>query len=181
MTTEFNSIQDVLEEDLLDLYSAETQIADALPVIIKRVNSRELREALRKHLDETQDQVTRLENAFKTLDIKVNGKICQGMQGVLAEGAEVVNKSGGDPDLIDLAIVSACRRVEHYEIAAYSAALEIAQQALQDNVADLLERSLNEEELADEALGTIVREGLIPSQAQGAELEDEEEVDTENI
>jgi ferritin-like metal-binding protein YciE len=145
------TLEELLVDELKDLYSAEKQIIRALPKIIKAVSTPELQEGLTNHLEETKGQVTRLEKIGELLGKKMSGKICAGMKGVLEEGSEVLEDTG--KGLVrDAALISACQRVEHYEMAGYGSAREFAKLLGQKEVATLLDETLAEEKNADKTL-----------------------------
>lgn len=145
------TLEELLVDELKDLYSAEKQIIRGLPKIIKAVSTPELKEGLTNHLEETKDQVTRLEKIGELLGKKMSGKTCVGMKGVLEEGSEVLEDT--DKGLVrDAALISACQRVEHYEMAGYGSAREFARLLGQKEVAALLGETLAEEKNADKTL-----------------------------
>jgi ferritin-like metal-binding protein YciE len=145
------TLEELLVDELKDLYSAEKQIIRALPKIIKAVSTPELREGLTNHLEETKGQVTRLEKIGELLGKKMPGKTCAGMKGVLEEGSEVLEDT--EKGLVrDAALISACQRVEHYEMAGYGSAREFAKLLGQKEVATLLDETLAEEKNADKTL-----------------------------
>ena len=109
-----NTIKDLLTDEIKDLYSAEKQLTKAIPKMAKGSNDPSLKEALTSHLEETKEQVTRLEQVGEMLGIKVTGKKCMGMEGVIKEGAEALEEEGEDT-VLDLGIIGAGSRVEHYE------------------------------------------------------------------
>src|SRR5437588_12654416 len=115
---DLNTLHDLFEGELRDIYDAEKQILKALPKIIKVVTDQQLQEALSAHLEETRGDVGRLEKAFASLDLKVKGKRCSGMEGILEEGGELLEEDGADA-VLDAAFIAGCQRVEHYEITAY--------------------------------------------------------------
>ena len=114
MTTEIESLRDLYVDQIRDLYSAENQITKALPKIIKKVTSPELKKCLEDHLEETIKQVERLDRIFEAADISPRGKKCLGMEGVLDESKEVRTEKMASPDLMDAALIGACQKVEHY-------------------------------------------------------------------
>ena len=152
-------IQDVLVESLRDLLHAEGQLVKALPKMARAVNSDLLRLAFEKHLDETRGQVDRLKEIFELFGVAAKPKPCKGMAGLLEEGNEVVAE-GADKDEVaaDLAVIAAAQKVEHYEISAYGTSRALAGQIGRPDVAELLARSLAEEEGADNLLTQIARE-----------------------
>ena len=146
-----DTLQKLLIDELKDLYSAERQITKALPKIAKAATSPELKEALQNHLEETKGQVARLEKIGELLGKKMTGKTCAGMKGVLEEGSEVLEDT--EKGFVrDAALISACQRVEHYEMAGYGSAREFAKQLGLKEVADLLDETLTEEKNADKTL-----------------------------
>jgi len=152
-------IQDVLVESLQDLLHAEGQLVKALPKMAKAVNSDLLRLAFEKHLDETRAQVDRLKEIFELLGVAAEPKPCKGMAGLVEEGNEVVAKGVDKDDVAaDLAVIAAAQKVEHYEISAYGTSRALAGQVGRPEVAELLARSLAEEEGADNLLTQIARE-----------------------
>ena len=171
------TIQELLIAELKDIYSAEKQIVKALPKIIKGAQSPELKEALTGHLEVTKQQVTRLEEAFALAGEKPKVKHCKGMEGLLEEGSDCLEEEDAGP-LRDLQLIGACRRVEHYEVAAYSNAQALAQQADMEQVADLLGQTLAEEKEADETLTEVAESlyGEVSEPGEGEEEEEEEEL-----
>jgi len=147
-------LHDLYLSELSDLYSAEEQIVKALPKVIKHTESPELRQALENHLEETRGHVERLESIFEMHGESAKRSKCKGMEGVLAEGDELIGKDA--PAVVrDAAIISACQRVEHYEIAGYGTVRTYAQQLGHDKAAALLQETLDEERAADEKLTSI--------------------------
>jgi ferritin-like metal-binding protein YciE len=145
------TLEELLIDELKDLYSAEKQIVRALPKIIRAVTSSELQAGLTTHLEETKGQVARLEKIGEILGKKMTGKTCVGMKGVLEEGSEVLEDTG--KGLVrDAALISACQRVEHYEMAGYGSARDFAKLLGQSEIAALLDETLTEEKNADKTL-----------------------------
>lgn len=144
-------------DELEDMLSCENQIIEALPTMIKMASSEELIEALSSHLEETENQVARLENIFSLLSMPANEKTCKGMEGILKEGKEMLK--GKDKDLtLDAIIISAAQKVEHYEIASYGTLRSFAKHLDLENssdIIDLLQESLDEEGAADKKLTKI--------------------------
>ena len=145
------TLEELLVDELKDLYSAEKQIIRALPKIIKAVSTPDLQQGLTNHLEETKGQIARLEKIGEILGKKMSGKTCAGMKGVLEEGSEVLEDT--EKGLVrDAALISACQRVEHYEMAGYGSAREFAKLLGQKEVAALLDETLAEEKNADKTL-----------------------------
>jgi ferritin-like metal-binding protein YciE len=149
-----NSLQQLFVKELRDLYDAENQITDALPKMIDAANYSELKDALQEHLDVTRQQIARLEQAFQILNEKPTGETCKGMKGLIKEGDEIIS-AGGDPSVVDAGIISAAQKVEHYEIAGYGTVRTYAELLGQDQIANLLQETLDEEKEADDTLTEI--------------------------
>ena len=166
------ALQKLLTNELQDLYDAEQQLVKAIPKLIEAANSSELREALEEHLNVTQNQVTRLEQIFSELGETAKKKSCKGMAGIISEGQEMLSEDL-EESTMDAAIISAAQKVEHYEIASYGTARTLAQTVGNNNVAELLEETLEEEKEADRTL-TEIAEASINVEAASEEGEGEE-------
>ena len=145
------SLQEAYVEQLQDLYNAEQQILKALPKMAKKAGHKELREALSEHERVTKVQVERLEKIFDELGARPGGAKCKGMEGLLAEGEEVMEKHS-DRDTLDAAMIVAAQKVEHYEIAGYGSARTFASMLGLEKQADLLQETLDEEGQTDKKL-----------------------------
>ena len=156
---ELKSLDDVLEAELKDLYSAEKQLVEALPDIIAAATSKQLSDAVSEHLEETRGHVKRLEEVFQSIGMEPESEHCDGMEGLISEGSEVA-EAGGDGDARDAALIGAAQRVEHYEIAAYGTARTIAKQLGHTDAAKLLADTLEEESAADEKLTKIAESSV---------------------
>ena len=148
------SLEDVLMTELSDLMSAEKQLVKALPKVAEAASSKELREAIEHHLDETRGHVQRLEQVFESLGADAESEHCEAMEGLIGEGEEIV-EADGDGAAKDAALIGAAQRVEHYEIAAYGTARTLAEQLGKDDAAALLQETLDEESAADQTLTKI--------------------------
>ena len=155
------TLKDLLEDEIKDLYSAEKQLTKAIPKMAKGSHDAALSTAFKNHLKETEDQVTRLEEVAKLLDVKPAGKKCAGMEGVIKEGAEALEEEGNET-VLDLGIIGAGSRVEHYEMAGYMTAISLAERIGAKEVVSLLQKSLAEEQAAEQTLRKIAT-GLIKS------------------
>src|SRR6202522_1520008 len=147
-------LKDLLEDEIKDLYSAEKQLTKAIPKMAKGSNDPALQTAFRDHLKETESQVARLEEVAKLLAIKPAGKKCEGMEGVIKEGAEALEEEGNET-VLDLGIIGAGSRVEHYEMAGYLTAISLAERIGAKEVVSLLQKSLAEEQAAEQTLRKI--------------------------
>jgi ferritin-like metal-binding protein YciE len=152
------SLQDVFQEQVEDLYSAEKQLVQALPKVAAAAQSEELRKAFNEHLDETRGHVQRLDEIIGQLGVTPSTH-CKGMEGLIAEGEEVIAEAG-DPVAKDAALIAAAQRIEHYEIAAYGTARTLADELDFDGAADLLDQTLDEEANADKLLTKIATGGM---------------------
>jgi ferritin-like metal-binding protein YciE len=165
-----DSMNALLVDELRDIYDAEKRITKALPKLAKKVTNDDLRSALEQHLQETEGQVSRLEEAFEHLGERAKAKPCAGMRGILEEGDEHAGEDYEDDDLRDAVIIGSAQRVEHYEIAAYGTAIAHARLLEQDEIVELLEASLEEEKAADSKL-TEIAESVVNLEA--ADMEDD--------
>jgi len=161
-----DTLQDLFIEELQDIYSAETQITEALPKMIAAATSSELKQSFELHLKETEGQIKRLDTIFTKLGEDSAGKTCKAMKGLVAEGAETI-KEKGNPAVKDAALIAAAQRVEHYEIAAYGTAKTYAQELGHTEVVKLLEATLDEEGETDVKL-TRLAEQVINQKALAA-------------
>ena len=151
---EKNTVMDLLTDEIKDLYSAEKQLTKAIPKMAKGSNDAALKEAFSAHLKETEGQVSRLEKVAEILDIKPTGKKCVGMEGCISEGAEALGEEGQE-SILDLGLIGAGTRVEHYEMAGYMTAISLAQRLGKNDVVALLKESLGEEQAAEQKLRSI--------------------------
>jgi ferritin-like metal-binding protein YciE len=150
------TLEQVLVEEIRDLYDAEKQLTRALPKMAKAANSEELRAAFTEHLEVTKGQVARLEQVFEMLEQKARGKACKAMKGLIEEGQEQIESSTG-AELKDLTLIGAAQKVEHYEISGYGTVRTMAQQIGRKDVAQLLEETLKEEEETDKKLTQVAK------------------------
>ncbi len=161
------NLDDVLTDELKDIYSAENQIIKALPKMAKASNG-ELRNAFEHHLEQTRTHAQRLEQICKELNITPKGKKCEGMEGLIEEASEVLSTDGSE-EAREAALIGAAQRVEHYEIAAYGTARTHARQLGYDNAANLLEQTLKEERGADDLLTNIAESRINPEASMGGD------------
>jgi ferritin-like metal-binding protein YciE len=160
------TVKDLLEDEIKDLYSAEKQLTKAIPKMAKGSNDPALQAAFKDHLKETEGQVKRLEEVATLLEMKPTGKKCVGMEGCIKEGGEALEEEG-DENILDLGIIGAGSRVEHYEMAAYKTAISLAEQLKVTAVVSLLQQSLSEEQGAEQKLRTIAAH-LVKTAAAGS-------------
>ena len=162
-----DSLRELLEEELKDIYSAEKQFMAAMPRIAKKVTSEELKTALQEHMEQTRGQLERLERVFESLGKPAKAKTCEAMKGLIKEATEMAGEDGEDA-VIDAAIIAAAQKIEHYEIASYGTVRTWARLVGQNEAADLLQETLDEEGEADERLNQLA-ESFVNPQAEAAE------------
>jgi ferritin-like metal-binding protein YciE len=165
------SLQELLVEEIKDLYSAENQLTKALPRMAKAAQNQMLRQAFEMHLRETEEHVRRLERVAQQLDASPRGKKCVGMEGLINEGKELIAEKP-EADVLDAGMIGAAQKVEHYEIAAYGTARTHARQLGLEDVARMLQQTLDEEAATDEKLTAIAeqrvnREAETPGPSRG--------------
>jgi ferritin-like metal-binding protein YciE len=157
-----HSLDDVLQDQVKDLLSAEKQLVAALPKVEAAAHSPELKAAIDEHLEQTRGHVQRLDKVAGLLGIDGSATTCKAMQGLIAEGEETLAKDG-DPIAKDAAIIAAAQRIEHYEIAAYGTARTLAAELDQPEAERLFGETLDEESAADKLLTKIATGGLFRS------------------
>lgn len=149
-----NSLQDLLEHEIKDLYSAETQLITALPEMAKAAVNPKLKKAFEDHLKETENQLERLNQVAESIGLDPKGETCAAMKGLVKEGKDMMKMKGED-NVKDAGLIASAQRIEHYEIAGYGAAHAYAQQLDMKDVAKLLEETLKEEKSTDTKLNKI--------------------------
>ena len=163
-STEFNTLEDLLKHQLEDIYDAEKRLTNALPKMRDKATNTKLKTAFGEHLEETKVQVKRLEQAFEKLGWEAKRETCPAMKGLIKEGEEMIDAKG-DVDVIDAALIASAQRVEHYEIAAYGSARCQASAMGRDDIADLLQQTLDEEHSTDSKLADLATEVINPKAA----------------
>lgn len=151
------TMEDLFIHELSDTYSAEKQMSKALPKLAKAADNEQLAAAFEAHLEETQVQIQRIEEVAETLGIKLKRIKCEGMEGLVDEGKEAMEKVEEGP-VRDAALIGSAQKVEHYEIAAYGTLCAMAKQLGYKDALRLLKTSLDEEKATDEKL-TMLAEG----------------------
>src|SRR4051812_14555584 len=155
--TKISTPRDLLVDELKDLFSAENQLTKALPKMAKAATSDELRSAFETHLEETETHVARLEKIGKQLGESLKGKKCKAMEGLIEEGKEKMEEDAED-SLLDLGLIGAAQKVEHYEIAGYGTARTLAEICGENGIAKILQETLDEEGETDKKLTDIAME-----------------------
>jgi ferritin-like metal-binding protein YciE len=173
------TLHELLVDEIKDLYHAEKQLIKALPKMAKAATHEDLREAFESHLEETREQVTRLEDVFAALNEKVKAKTCEGMAGIIEEGNRLMQEDA-EASVLDAGLIAAAQRVEHYEIGSYGTCVAWARLLGLTEVANLLDQTLEEEKAADEKLSAIAESEVnqaaaIEGREEGEDEEEEEE------
>ena len=173
------TLEKLLEDQLKDIFSAENQLSKALPKLAKAAKAEGLKACFKSHLEETLGQIERLNQIGQCLGIKLTGKKCAAMEGLVEEGKEAMETEGPDA-IFDLGLIAAAQRVEHYEISAYSSAIALAEHLGHDEVVEFLQETLDQETAAEEKLTTIAQEEIFPNAGGEADDEDEDEEEAMN-
>jgi ferritin-like metal-binding protein YciE len=171
---EQNALKELYIDELRDIYDAENQLTKALPKMAKAATSDELRAGFENHLEQTKGHVQRLEEIFTALGEKPTGKKCKGMQGLVAEGKEIMEEDELEGEALDAGLISAAQRVEHYEIAAYGCVRNYANILGEEDAASLLEETLNEEKETDQKLTELAETINVEAAGEGEEEEEGE-------
>lgn len=154
-----SQLMKLFEDELKDIYWAEKALTKAIPKMIKNATAPELIDALTSHLEETENQVTRLEQVFESIEKKAVAKKCEAMEGLIKEAGEIM-ESCEPGAMCDAGIISAGQKVEHYEIATYGTLRQFAETLGLTEAATLLEATLNEEKAADEKLSEVATDAI---------------------
>jgi ferritin-like metal-binding protein YciE len=163
-------LEEFFVDALKDIYWAEKALTKALPKMSKSATSKELKKAFDRHLTVTKRQIGRLEQVFKQMGKKAQGKKCEAMQGLIEESESIITETKDDTSTRDAALIISAQKVEHYEIAAYGGLVQLAKTMKKQNIANTLGTTLEEEKKTDELL-TKIAEKSINVQAAGEERE----------
>jgi ferritin-like metal-binding protein YciE len=164
MASKLRTLDDLYTDMLKDLYSAEKQLVKALPKLAKNAQSPDLQKAFQEHLKQTERHVERIERIFSDLGGSPRGEKCVGMEGLVAEGNELLQEDT-DPDVLDAGLIAAAQKVEHYEIASYGTVRTWAERLGHNSAAQLLQQTLDEEGDANKKL-TEIAESHVNMEAQ---------------
>jgi ferritin-like metal-binding protein YciE len=165
---QLSTLEDLLVEELKDLYSAENQLLKALPKMAKAATSKALKAGFEKHLKQTEGHVERLEQVCETLDVSPKGKKCKAMEGLIEEGADVIEEDA-EAEVKDAALIAAAQKVEHYEIAGYGCVRTYAELLGNSKAAKLLQQTLDEEADTDKALTKLAESINVEAEAPEGE------------
>ena len=161
------SLHDLFCHELADIYDAEQRIAEALPDMAEAASDSELSEGFKTHLKETKQQIKRIERVYDLLDMEPEKESCDAIQGLLKEGEEIIDEVE-DKEVLDAALIVAAQKIEHYEIASYGSLCALARTLNLNEVADLLEETLQEEKDTDEKLTMLAETHVNADAAQRA-------------
>jgi ferritin-like metal-binding protein YciE len=164
-------LKELFIEELRDIYWAEKHLTKALPKMSKAATSEELANAFDEHLAQTEEHVERVEKVFEMLDMTARAKKCEAMEGLVMEAQQVIEELPKGSAVIDAGLIIAGQKVEHYEIAAYGSLVQLAKTMGENDVAELLQQTLDEEKQTDQLLTELAVSGINIS----ADNEDEEE------
>ena len=162
---QMESLQELLIEEMRDIYSAENQLLKAMPKMAKKASNPQLKKAFETHMKETEVQVQRLQKIFEKLGKKPTGKKCAAMEGLIEEGKEMMGEDMED-DVMDAALISIAQKVEHYEIASYGTVRTWAQQLGDEQTARALQQTLDEEGKTDKLLTELAESTINVEAAQ---------------
>ncbi len=160
-----DSLEPLMIDELRDILDAEKQITKALPKMVKAASSEQLRSAFQQHLEQTNGQIERLNQVFEELGERARGKKCEGMQGIIEEGQQMLEEADEGPTR-DALLIAAAQKVEHYEIASYGTARTFASQLGHSRAASLLEQTLEEEKATDQKLTSLAESIANPRAAR---------------
>jgi ferritin-like metal-binding protein YciE len=169
-----DAVQEILVEELRDAYSAEKQALRFMQKVSKQISTPALAEGTRMHIEQTQTQIERLEQALEALNERPGRKVCEAMRGLIEEAQHTLEEQDKGP-LMDLVLVAGMQRIEHYEISAYGTSAALATALGHSEVADLLSQTLEEEKLMDSELTEVTQEAIMPEALSGEDEEGEDE------
>ena len=173
-----SEVRELLGEELKDAYSAEKQALRCMQKTLKMTTSPMLREGLQLHIEQSQGQIERVEQAMEKLEIRPGRKVCEAMRGLVEEATHEMGEQDGKGPIMDLVIVAAMQRIEHYEIAAYGTDIALAKALGEQEIVDLLTQTLEEEKQADLKLTEVTETEIMPKAMEGDEGEGDDEKPT---
>lgn len=162
-----SEVRELLGEELKDAYSAEKQALRCMQKTLKLTNAPALREGIQLHIDQTQTQIERVEQAMEKLEIRPGRKVCEAMRGLVEEAQHEIGEQDGKGPILDLVIVAGMQRIEHYEIAAYGTGIALAKAVGEEEVANLLTETLQEEKRTDLKLTEVTQQHIMPDALGG--------------
>jgi ferritin-like metal-binding protein YciE len=159
MTMAAKNLHEAFEEELKDILSAEKQLLKALPRMAKAASNEDLKAGFEEHLEQTKVHVERIEKVFKLLGKTPRAKTCKAMEGLIAEGSDLMEE-GAAPEVLDAMLIGAAQKVEHYEMATYGTLVTWARQLDLEEAANLLHETLDEEKVTDMKLTELAETGI---------------------
>jgi ferritin-like metal-binding protein YciE len=168
-----SEVRELLVDQLRDAYSAEKQALRCMQKAVRKASSPLLREGIQMHIEETQTQIERVEQAMEKLDVRRGRKVCEAMRGLVEEAQHEIDEHDEKGPVLDLVIVAGMQRIEHYEIAAYGTDIALAKALGEQEIAKLLSETLEEEKATDVKLTQVTEQSIMP-EALESEGEDEE-------
>ena len=153
-------LEEFFKDEIKDIYWAEKHLVKTLPKMAKAATSPELKEAFTNHLEETKVHVERLEQVFELLEEKAQAKKCDAMDGITKEGDGIIEETEAGTSTRDVGLILAGQKVEHYEISTYGGLAQLARNLGRDDIAELLEQTLEEEKTADQLLTTVAEDSV---------------------
>jgi len=169
-----SEVRELLGEQLKDAYSAEKQALRCMQKAIRKASAAELRDGIQLHIEQTQVQIERVEQAMEKMGVRPGRKVCEAMRGLVEEAQSEIEEEGDKGPIMDLVIVAGMQRIEHYEIAAYGTDVALAEALGEKEVASLLSETLQEEKQTDIKLSEVSKKAIMP-QALAGEEDDEDE------
>jgi ferritin-like metal-binding protein YciE len=170
-----SEVRELLIEELKDAYSAEKQALRCMQKTLKMASAPSLREGIQLHIEQTQVQVERVEQAMEKLEIRPGRKVCEAMRGLVEEATHEIGEQDGKGPILDLVIVAGMQRIEHYEIAAYGTDIALAKALDEQELVDLLSLTLEEEKQTDLKLTEVTEQHIMPAALGDGQTKEEEE------
>jgi len=168
-----SQVRELLTEQLKDAYSAEKQALRCMQKALRQASEDALREGIQLHIEQTQVQIERVEQAMEKMSVRLGRKVCEAMRGLVEEAQHEIEEQEQKGPILDLVIVAGMQRIEHYEIAAYGTNVALAKALGEQEVAELLAETLEEEKQTDLKLTEVTQKAIMPEALAGEE-EDEE-------
>src|SRR6201989_997780 len=166
-----NEVLELLTEEIRDAYSAEKQALRCMQKTLKMASAPALRDGIQLHIEQTQVQIERVEEAMEKLEVRPGRKVCEAMRGLVEEATHEIAEQDGKGPILDLVIVASMQRIEHYEIAAYGTDIALAKALGETEVVDLLTLTLGEEKQTDLKLTEVTEQHIMPAAMEGEEEE----------
>jgi ferritin-like metal-binding protein YciE len=170
-----SEVRELLIEELKDAYSAEKQALRCMQKTLKMASAPSLREGIQLHIEQTQVQIERVEQAMEKLEIRPGRKVCEAMRGLVEEATHEIGEQDGKGPILDLVIVAGMQRIEHYEIAAYGTDIALAKTLDEQELVDLLSLTLEEEKQTDLKLTEVTEQHIMPAALGDGQTKEEEE------